>query len=288
MSPSLKELVQNAHRGNDLVVTGPHYEWQDLGENGQVPSMEAIAHVVKVLLGHFKHPRKGRFSPSSMGGCARAIVFGYAGAPQEVSDPELDEMASHGTFGHLRWQVEGLTMGYMTAAEVWVEDKDLLIGGSMDGELHDSSIFELKTKAPGPYTRITADAQDPPFPVQMQVHTYFLLSGADWASVVYENRAYGSFYEFRVARDAKIEREVIRRLNAYRRHVEDNVLPPMLGDCEYKIGTTYHGCPYRKICPTMSKVSEAEALHRPEDELVLDIPEWAVDLLNRITQAEQA
>lgn len=280
--PTLRELVQAAYNGQDLVVTGPHYEWQERREDEQIPNEAALAHVVRTLLGQYKKARKGRFSPSSMGECARRIVFGYAGAPQEPANPELDEMAAHGTFGHLRWQVEGITLGYMKDAEVWAEDKDLLVGGSMDGILYDDSLFELKTKAPGAYSRVVTDAAAPTWANKLQVHTYFLLSGMDWASVVYENRAYGSFFEFRIARDAKVEKEVIRRLNAYRRHVEDDVLPPQLGDCEIKMGGVFQSCPYRKICHTVSTVSQAEALHVAGTDVDVDVPPWALELLEKI------
>lgn len=293
--PTLKDLVRESYNGHRLVVTGPHYDWMEMTEPERMPSEQALVHVLKTLLQQYKHPRKHRFSPSSMGECPRRMLFGYAGAPQKPSDPELDEMAGHGSFGHLRWQFEGLSLGYMTAAEVWVEDPDLMSGGSMDGELEDGSIFELKTKAPGVYNRIVVDNREPIWENLLQVHNYFLLSGAEWASVVYEDRAYGNFHEFRVARDSKIEREVIRRLNSYRRYVEDDLLPPVLADCELAMGKVYKQCPYRgEVClgPAGGKpprtVTEAEAIGAaaPVSEEIV-VPEWAHQLLALLPPASE-
>ena len=192
--PTLKALIEDASAerppGSDLVVTGPHYEWLERLEEEQMPSAKAMAHVVRALLRDFKHERSGRFSPSSMGECARRIVFGYAGAPQLPPDVDNQEMMDHGTISHLKWQIEGLTMGYMQEAEVWVHDPDLMVGGSLDGVLHDGSVFEEKTSSMFVYNKIVLDQKQPKWEHLLQVHTYFLLTGADWASVVYEDRSY--------------------------------------------------------------------------------------------------
>lgn len=284
--PTLKELVQSAYNGQHLVVTAPHSEWMERLEHEQLPSREAMVHVVKSLLMAYKHERSGRFSPSSMGECPRRLVFGWAGAPQQPPDIDVMEMADHGTGAHLRWQIEGLTMGYMTEAEAWVYDDDLMCGGSIDGILSDESLFELKTKAPGPYARIVNDAKVPLWENLLQVHTYFLLTGADWASVVYENRAYGSFYEFRIARDSKIEKEVIRRLNSYKAYVEEDELPRQLDLCEMRMGETFRRCAYREICHIPKTVSQAQTLQGKDSRVVplaVALPDWAQDMLKALS-----
>lgn len=293
MGAELKRIYEQAVAGTNLVVTGPHYEWMETPEDEQLPSRKAMAHVIRVLLRQFKHQRVGRFSPSSMGECPRKVVFGYAGAPQEAPDAELTEMADHGTMAHLRWQLEGLTMGYMDEGEVWVEDKDLLTGGSMDGRLVDGSIFELKTAAPGVWNRIVLDNKAPKWEHLMQAHTYFILSDATWASVVYEDRAYGNFHEFRVERDDKIEREVLRKLRGLKQWVLDDELPPLLDMCDQKMGKVFRGCEYRKICHGPVTVTDAQALHRGEDsgrQLPLGeaLPDWAQRTLRLVSELEEA
>jgi hypothetical protein len=286
--PTLKGLIQSAESGNSLLVTQPHVEWLERLEHEQMPSLKAMQYVVRILLRDFKHERSGRFSPSSMGECARRIVFGYAGAPQLPPDIDNQEMMDHGTAAHLKWQIEGLTMGYMTDAEVWVHDEDLLSGGSMDALLHDDSIFELKTAGNFIYNRIVLQERAPKWENLMQVHNYFLLTGADWASVVYEDRSGGQFHEFRIKRDAKIEAEVLRRLRSYKSYVEEDELPPVLDMCEQRIGTQYKRCPYRKICPTVHSVTAASSLHSGEQGRLVPLtdvmPSWAKSLMQMMDQ----
>lgn len=288
---SLKSLIQDAHEGSVKVVTGPHVEWLERLEHEQVPNLKAIRHVVKVLLRQYKHPRKGRFSPSNMGECPRRILLSFAGAPELQVDIDNQEMMDHGSFGHLKWQIEGLTMGYMKEAEVWVHDEDLMTGGSIDGVLFDDSLFELKTAAMSVYNRIVVDLRQPKYENLLQVAIYFLLTGETRASVVYENRGIGDFHEFRVEADAKIEKEVIRRLASYKRYAEDDALPPMLDQCEQRIGTVYRRCPFRQVCPIPKKLSDVEAIEVDESRVIpLEeiSPTWATALLKYLEMLERA
>lgn len=281
--PSLKELVRSAEAGDNLMVTGPHSEWLERLEVEQRPSPKAMAFAIRALLGDYKHERAGRFSPSSMGECARRLVFGYAGAPQLPPDIDNQEMMDHGTAAHLKWQIEGLTMGYMTEAEVWVDDPDLLVGGSMDAKLHDDSVFELKTAGGFVYNKIVLDQRAPKWENLMQANTYFMLDGADWGSVVYEDRSSGQFHEFRVTRDSKIEKEIIRRLRSYKSYVEADELPPVLPDCEVRVGTVYRRCPFRKICLKTHSVTAASELatgeHGRAAALGDERPDWIKSMI---------
>ena len=262
---SLKDLVKNADANVNLFVTGPHYKWMEKAEEDQVYSPEAIQHVQDVLSRKYKHERSGRFSPSSMGMCPRRQVLSFAGAPQVGFDEASLEMMDHGTWIHLKWQAEGITMGWMAAGEVWVHDEGLRCGGSMDGRNSDGSMFELKSAAPSVYTRTVADNKAPKYENMLQVATYELIADIDFASVVFEDRAYGNFHEFRIARTAKLEREVIRRLKSLNQWVDDGELPPMLEECEMRIGKVFKSCPYRKICHIPKNLAEAQALSHPKE-----------------------
>lgn len=255
---TLRGLLEEASKGDDssLVVTGPHSRWLETPEEEQIYSEEALRFIDAVLRRKFKHPRTLRFSPSSMGECARRNVFGYAGAPQIPPDIDNQEMMDHGSWGHLKWQAEGLTVGYMTAGEVWVFNEDLRSGGSMDATLVDGSGFELKTAGGFVYTKIVQVERQPKIENRMQVSNYQLLSDIDWFSIVYEDRSSGSFHEYRVPRDSRVEREVIRRLRSYSSYVDADELPPMLDLCEQKKGVVYKRCGFRKICPKAQRPSE--------------------------------
>jgi hypothetical protein len=255
---TLKGLLEEANRGDGstLIVTGPHTRWLELPEAEQVYSEEAIQFITDVLKRKYKHPRVGRFSPSSMGECARRNVFSYAGAPEIPPDIDNQEMMDHGSWGHLKWQAEGLTVGYMTAGEVWMHDPELRTGGSMDAKLADGSGFELKTAGGFVYTKVVQVDRQPKIENKMQVSNYQLLGDIDWFSIVYEDRSSGSFHEYRQPRDARIEREVIRRLKSYGGYVDEDELPPMLDLCEQRKGVTYKRCGFRKICAAATRPSQ--------------------------------
>lgn len=256
--PTLKELIRSIEQGDNLVVTYPHARWLEMPEQEQVYSPEAIEHVSKVLRREYKHERSGRFSPSAMGKCPRRIVLGYAGAPQLPPDLDNQEQMDHGSWTHLKWQAEGITMGWMKAAEVWTYSEDLWTGGSMDGDLEDGSNFELKTAGWNVYSKVVTIDHSPNFEALLQDATYKLLADKDWSSIVYEDRSSGQFHEFRYPRDAKLEKEVIRRIRSYQGYVEQDELPPVLPDCEMRVGTEYRRCPFRKNCLKAKTVSQFE------------------------------
>lgn len=253
---NLKGLYAEALRGNDLVVTQPHARWLATPEEEQRYSDRAKEHVQKAMSGDFKHPRPGRFSPSSMGKCHRRVMFDYAGAPQHPAKPAMMEMADAGSWSHMKWQSEGLTTGWAKDAEVWVYDSDLRCGGSADAVLTDDSLFELKTANTYVYRRIVDINAWPKSENLLQVAVYLLLLDLQWSSVVYEDRSSGQFHEFRVPRDAARETEALRRLKLYRMYAEDDELPQVLDECKGEGGTTFLGCPYRDICIKSVSVSE--------------------------------
>lgn len=256
MSPRLTDMVRSAHEGQHLIVTGPHTQWMEKPEEEQVYSPEAIEFVAEVLRRQHKTPRAGRFSPSSIGKCPRRLALGYAGAPQLPMEAGSSEIVDHGSWTHLKWQAEGLSMGYMDDAEVWIEDKDLQIGGSQDGVLYEGSGFELKSAAPSVYSRQVLEARAPHEEYLDQVTVYMMLSGTSWFSIVYEDRAYGNFHEFRIGMDAKREAKVVKLLRSLISMIESDQLPPQYEECSMRVGKTFRNCPYRKVCGKVNSVSE--------------------------------
>lgn len=254
---TLKGLYREAQRGGSkLVVTQPHTEWLERPEEEQVYSEEAITFLGDVLRKKFKHARPGRFSPSAMGECHRRVVLGYAGAPQLPPEMDNQEMMDHGTWTHMKWQAEGITLGYMTAAEHWVHNPELRCGGSMDAVLIDKSGFELKSAGWNVYNKIVLKEAYPKHENLLQDACYKLVEDFDWTSVVYEDRSSGNFHEFRIPRSVELENEVIALLTRYGKLVDADELPPVLDPCEMRMGTIYKRCPFRKVCLKAKSVSE--------------------------------
>ena len=256
---SLAAIIRNAHLEGQLLVTEYHSQWMELPEDQQVYSEEAIDFVTRWMRREFKHERKGRFSASEIGhSCNRRKLFSYAGAPKIGADLDSLHIMGSGTKGHLFWQMEGLSYPFdspwLQAPEAWVYDPDYRVGGSIDGIIRavGSPPLEIKTVAYGKFNRIQRE-DAPEYEHLLQLAVYQWLRNSDRASLVYDDRNTGLFHEFIVARDEKLEAEVIRRLNALNNWVADDLVPPMLDDCEMRQGETYRSCPYRKVCPKIKK-----------------------------------
>lgn len=257
--PSLKEQKLAAQRrqeqaqglGSDAPMAQPyvvprHVQFLLKTEEEQRPSEHAIAVGNSIQRGEFKRPRTGRFSPSSIGECNRRLVLGYEGAMQDSPDLDSLDLMSMGTRDHFWWQMEGLTEGWMTDAEFWVHDPVLQVGGSIDGILADGSILELKTVMGSKLRRIIMDG-----PVRghlLQIACYLLLSDRQWASLVYQARDTGKFFEFRVQRSEELEDEVVQLLATMKEFTDAGTLPVILPDCEIRVGDTFKRCPFRSTC----------------------------------------
>jgi hypothetical protein len=223
------------------------------------------------------------------------VLFGYAGAPQLPADIESAEMMDHGSIDHIKWQMEGMTMGYLKEPEVWVYDEDLLCGGSMDGILADDSVFELKTANTFAYSRVVTRDREPKFETLIQLGIYMMLADKDWGSVVYEDRGGGSFHEFRLKRDAAIEKEVLRRLHLLKAYLEADELPQMLDGCTQRIGQTYKMCGYRKICPLLTSVTDAQNVGYDVIDLEIGrlvpteetLPSWSEKIIEYIANLQE-
>lgn len=257
MSNRLSDMVRTIDQRHRLVVTEPHSEWMERDESLQVYSDEAIEFVGKALRNEFKRPRAGRLSPSALGKCPRRVAFGFAGLDEEKWEANSLEIVDAGTWAHLKWQAEGLTMGYLSEAEHWVEDPSLYVGGSLDGVLHEHSVFELKSAAPSVFSRQVLDQQQPHAEYEVQTTAYMMLFGASHASMVYEDRAYGNFHEFRIEMTHEKEKAVINSLRALKSMIDNDELPPMYEDCTLRIGKVYRSCPFRKVCHKYTTVSQA-------------------------------
>jgi hypothetical protein len=242
--------------GNPMLeqtVWQRHYDWLEMTEDEQFAAItpEAADFARDWFLGRFRRPRAGRFSLSGLGGCQRALLFGFAGVPKLGEDPARVELASMGTHDHVFWQVEGLSMGWLKLVERFVLDPRTMVGGSIDGIQPDDSIFELKTVTSAKFGKVF----DGPFWEHLiQADGYGELWGSDYISIVYQDRQYGNFREHRVERDDKTNKARLAIEAKLNDHVASDTLPPVLSGCDTRSSMTYKQCPYRKYCLTATKV----------------------------------
>lgn len=305
--PSLRYVVRNMRELAAVPSTDPdaadlepfysprHYAWLGLPERKRQWSVGALELARAVLANEFTHERSMRVSPSSLGtDCEREILFSYGGAPQQPRPAKIEDVMGSGSFEHLRWQMEGLSAGYLVDAEVWMHSAALRCGGSLDGIGSDSSLFEFKNTASHLYEAISkgpehlaralkreaegtgsaaAYAAHMVRKHKMQMETYWLLDSmqetprlSTKGSLVYQDRASKDVFEIRVQTHPGRRIEVHRILEGLHDWIDLNQLPDMLVGCEKAMGygdsapsakerTVYGRCAYREHCPTAQTVT---------------------------------
>src|SRR3954462_2316733 len=99
-----------------LVVSPRHEQWLQVNSD-PIYSDEALAFGAKVLIDMGRpRDRRGTISASSAGSCRRKQQFTFLGLPELPPTPKLAQIFQNGTFMHIRWQMAGLTEGWLLAA----------------------------------------------------------------------------------------------------------------------------------------------------------------------------
>lgn len=282
--PGLKDVIAKAHgmapsigAGADTMLDDYYApRWRQwLESHDKTWSPEALEHARKVLSGEYQHERSLRLSPSSLGtACEREILFSFGGAPKIPGPAVNEDLMEQGFFEHLRWQMAGLTRGWLSSAEGWCHSEDLRAGGSMDGIGDDGSLFELKKTADHLYSAIVTGkgtardyAKGMVAKHKIQMTGYKVIdeiTGAnrlsDVASLVYQNRATADVYEVRFKHTEARKAEFHRILESLHDWIDLDQLPDMLDGCwkavtkgeipTSKEATVYRRCAYREHCPS--------------------------------------
>lgn len=259
--PSAVQMLEQVAKGNPLYVVHQHAQWLEMTEAEQYELLDEQREIIQpaleaLIFGRRKRPRTRRIGASGLGLCKRKQLFSYAGAPGIGEDPDSSDLMSMGTHDHLWWQLEGLAMGWLVEVEPFFTDG--FVGGSLDGVGPEVGVFELKTVREGKFTKIVQVEKDPLWEHKLQLDFYQEHNGDSPASLVYQHRDGGSYYEFRVERDPAVAKERELIVEELGNHVADDTLPAMLEDCEMRQGTVYKQCAYRKYCPLAQSVTVKE------------------------------
>lgn len=238
---SLKKLLSV-----DLPITPRHDRW--LGLHADDPYPPEIAAWVAGQLMKPQRDRSTTFSASATGQCERQQVLRFIDHPQRASyDPQLNHRFQVGDWGHLRWQAQGLSAGWLTKAEVSVTLPAYGLSGTLDGITDLGDGFEFKTiRHPG-FNQVLKDGE-PKFDHTLQVTAYMMATGIKKFSIVYESTFSGEWKEFVVGYDDVIAEMVTEALERMQQSVADRSLPAPLADCVAHTGSVYSQCPYRKDC----------------------------------------
>lgn len=237
--------------GSDLPVTVAHEKWMAANVSAEY-SPEALEFAAKALSGEVggSRNRKTMFRSSSTGACERKQVFAAIGQKKrEVLDGKLANIFATGNMLHLKWQIAGITAGWLAEAEVSADRPDMNFGGTLDGIIIDGSGFEFKTINNRGFQQV---AQFGPKEAHInQVHAYMVLRpDIEVFSIVYENKDNGEWREYRVHKDQDRLNAIGENITKLNKFVATKTLPPILDGCLAKEGFEYRGCPYRDKCLT--------------------------------------
>lgn len=245
---SLKTAIRAAQL--DLPISRRHERW--LTEHGANPVWSDAALVfaeaqLRSQVGGNRN-RARMFRSSSAGSCERRQIFRILRFPEimEIEGRTANIFAT-GNFIHLKWQMMGLTAGWMSAAEVSIERPDLNAGGTLDGISDMNTGVEVKSiHTRGYSTVMTYGPQDGHI---FQVDHYMHLTDLEMFSIIYEDKNSQEWREYRVEKDDVRDATVGKTLQRLNNYLADEQLPRMLTSCEAQEGTEYRQCPFRKICP---------------------------------------
>lgn len=242
----------------DLVVSHRHEAWLAKNSN-PVYSMFALEFgYTQLQLQASPRDRKGTISASSLGACRRRQQFTFIGMPELPPSPKTAQIFQNGTFMHIRWQMAGLTEGWLAEAEVPVGRNDYGLSGTQDGIAYDRSVVELKSTNSNGFNRVMTFGPLGGHP--FQVGTYVLTTGAEKGVLIYENKDTQDWKEFVLTRDDLPLDEIEVANDFLWQSIAAKELQEPLDDCLAKTGYKYTGCPFRKDCLKIRTWEEAEEI----------------------------
>ena len=247
---STRDMIQRLLTKADLPVTMAVNEWR---ANGSPITEEALEKIIDLMrrdfLSDFRADGSGRFRPSMLGDtCDRRQMLSYLGYPKsEWEDPKFMES---GTWGHYRWQLAGLSAGWLESVEAPVSHPLYPMKGSADGiQIDDNGVFELKQTNDKLIAQVRKTEQ-PKAQHLIQVAGYMQARNIEKASVVYESRGFLNFHEVRVYRTREVDMKFTLHMEHMMEFVRDRRMPEMLADCRRQVGNDYRNCPWKGVCAT--------------------------------------
>lgn len=241
-----------------LVVSERHENWLKSNANPTY-SERALKHCETELRKQASpRIRRSTVSASSLGSCRRRQIFTFLGWSELPPTPKLATIFQNGTMMHIRWQMAGLTEGWLAEAEVPVGKNAMSLSGTQDGIAHEGSVVEFKSINSNGFRGVnTFGVKDEH---RFQVGTYMATTGNTKAVVIYEDKDTQEFKEFVVELDDQLAWDIQEITDLIWGLINDKNLPEPLGDCIDQKGYRYHGCPFRDRCLKIKNWQEAQDL----------------------------
>lgn len=248
------KLSQLAGYSDDVPQVSLRYEAWIMREEpyGDV-AVEFIAKEMQAV----GRDRRGHFSASSLGSCARQQQFTYLGMPKAPETAQRMAVLVNGKWMHMKIQAAGLTEGFLPEVEVPISDNIWGVRGTMDGRTDTNKIFEAKSQNSYGFRPLVTASEAKEEHV-FQVGTYMLMEDEEEAIIFYENKDRQDTKEFRVHRTKELMDKIIGRIERLIDVTTQGALVDMLPDCVEKKGWRYNYCAYNALCPKMKTFNQAK------------------------------
>jgi hypothetical protein len=247
MEPSmgLADLIDST-RSVDMIT--PHYlEWL----NGpRLYSEQAIRFAEEQL--HNKRMQGPKaYRASDAGTCIRRRQLTRYGPEQPPPKPSLANIFDTGSMMHLKWQMAGITDGWITQGEVpfYYPDMDSpLVRGKADGRTSWGSLFEFKSTNDHTFKRVK-EQQGPLREHKLQAGYAMLATGLQSMNIVYEEKSSGEWVEFFIPGDEHLIGIIEQDAEVLAQYDEAREVAPIKPLCLTKEGREYSRCPWKDSCP---------------------------------------
>ena len=241
-----------------LVISARHDKW--MVKNGNPTySLEALNFGVNELYKQrAPRDRRGTVSASSMGSCRRRQQFTFIGLAELPYSPKTNAIFQNGTFTHIRWQMAGITEGWLKEAEVPVPQNQFRLSGTMDGILFEDSIVEFKSINSNGFRGVLSFG--PKEPHLYQGASYALATDREKVVFVYEDKDTQEYREIVMTRDELPLNEAEQSALITWESIDKKQLIEPLDSCLAGEGYQYMGCPFKDRCMKIKSWQEAEHL----------------------------
>ena len=236
----------------ELVVSRRHDAWLENNDH-PVYSTEALR-FAELQLAKRDRERKGTLSASSLGECPRMQQFVFLGMPKLPMDSKNAMKVQNGSMMHLRWQMAGLSAGWLEEAEVPLEGNEHGLSGTMDGLLYDGSILELKSINVNGFSRVTVFG--PMHEHLFQMATYMLVTQREKGVFIYECKDNQEVKELVVEAEELPLIQADLKAQSLWAKIEKRELEEPLEKCIDRTGWRYQSCPFRDRCLSIHRWEE--------------------------------
>lgn len=234
------------HNKPGLVISPRHDEWMKCNSNPTYSKDALDFGMAQMAAQAVPRDRSGTFSASSLNTCRRKQQFTFLGMPELMPSSKTAGIFQNGTFMHIRWQMAGLTEGWLWEGEVPLPENSLGLSGTRDGVAYDGSVVELKSINTNGFARVNTFG--PKEDHLAQAGTYVAAGGHDKAILIYEDKNTQEYKEFVIPAEELPLKEIETQAWEIQDMTKAEQLYEPLSSCLAKEGYRYTSCPFRDRC----------------------------------------